>query len=503
MMYNVTKMLQMFWKCYGVLQNCFNKYRESFMKNKKLNRSSSRKLSRFERRLIKGINRFAIPSVGIIVFASCLSTVVQAHKDTSVSSDVVSENDQISKEIHTIDLLNGAADAGAFTIYAQTEEESTADEILPVAGAADETIYQDEQIVQVDTQNVSVSGNVTAFAEDEDPMFGGERAEEEEAEEVVNEYENFAIADVNYDFINVRGGAGVNYEVVGKMYDKSVAEIIEECEEADGLWFHVTSGSVEGYIKAEYFIYGDKVAEAIEDSIIRYAVVKVNVLNVRGEADIDGERLGYLTTGEKVLILDEEDGWYKIQYTDDKVGYIAAEFVGIEEEFISAKSVEEEKKELEEKKKKEEREKQKNNQTVVEDVTFAVSAPAGNYSTNPELRQALINYAMQYVGNRYVPAGQSLAGGTDCSGFTCYVYREFGYGISRTPSGQMQTAGRSISLAEAQPGDIICYSYGGGCSHVALYIGNGQIVHEANSRMGCVISGIDFMPVVGVKNVID
>ena len=472
------------------------------MKNRKINRSASRKLSRFERRLIKGINRFAIPSVGAIVLISCLSSVVQAHKDTSVSSDSVSETDQISQEVRTIDLLNGAADAGGVTIYVQTQEETTADEVLPVAGAADETIYQDEQIVQVDTQDVTVSGNVVAYSDEEDPMLGGERAEEEEP---VDEYENFAIANVAYDFINVRGGAGVNYEVVGKMYNKSVAEIIEECEEADGLWFHVTSGNVEGYIKAEYFIYGDDVADAIEDSIIRYAVVKVNVLNVRDEADIEGERLGYLTAGEKVLILDSEDGWYKVQYTDDKTGYISAEFVGIEEEFISAKSIEEEKKELEEKKKKEERERQKNaaQQTVVEDVTFAVTAPASNYSTNPELRQAIIDYAMQYVGNRYVPAGQSLAGGTDCSGFTCYVYRDFGYSLSRTPSGQLQTAGRSISLAEAQPGDIICYSYGGGCSHVALYIGNGQIVHEANSRMGCVVSSIDFMPIVGVKNVID
>ena len=470
------------------------------MKNKKINRSASRKLSRFERRLIKGINRFAIPSVGAIILVSCLSSVVQAHKDTSVSSDSIMEADQISQEVHTIDLLNGAADAGEFTIFVQTQEETTADEILPVAGAADETIYQDEQIVQVDTQDVTVSGNVVAYSDEEDPMLGGERAEEEES---VDEYENFAIANVAYDFINVRGGAGVNYEVVGKMYNKSVAEIIEECEEADGLWFHVTSGNVEGYIKAEYFIYGDDVAEAIEDSIIRYAVVKVNVLNVRGEADIEGERLGYLTTGEKVLILDEEDGWYKIQYTDEKIGYIASEFAGVEEEFISAKSVEEEKKELEEKKKKEEREKQKTNQTVVEDVTFAVTAPAGNYTSNPELRQALVNYAMQYVGNRYVPAGQSLAGGTDCSGFTCYVYRDFGYSLSRTPSGQLQTAGRSIDLANAQPGDIICYGYGAGCSHVAIYIGNGQIVHEANSRMGCVVSGLDFMPIVGVKSVID
>ena len=502
-------MLQKCYKCfenvtefYGIV---LNRPREIFMKNNKLNRSRSRKLSRFERRLIKGINRFAIPAVGMVVLASCLSSVVQAHKDSSVSADSVQDKEEITYEVKTIDFLGGAADGIGFLFYAQNEEESIADEVLPVAGAAEEVIYKDEQVVTVDTESVEEATTDASISSNElsedDPQYGGLREEYEE----VNEYEKFAIADVDYDFINVRGGAGVNYEVVGKMYDKSVAEILDECEEADGLWFHVVSGNVEGYIKAQYFIHGDDVADAIEDSIIRYAVVKVNVLNVRDEADIEGERLGSLPAGEKVFILDSEDGWYKGQYTDDKTGYIASEFVGLEEEFIRAKSIEEEQKELEEKKKKEERERQKNaqQQTVVEDVTFAVTAPASNYSTNPELRQAIIDYALQYVGNRYVPAGQSLAGGTDCSGFTCYVYRDFGYSLSRTPSGQLQTAGRSISLAEAQPGDIICYSYGGGCSHVALYIGNGQIVHEANSRMGCVVSSIDFMPIVGVKNVID
>ncbi|MBP5608472.1 MAG: SH3 domain-containing protein [Lachnospiraceae bacterium] len=471
------------------------------MKKRKINRSSSRKLSRFERRLIKGINRFAIPSVGVVVLASCLSSVVQAHKEASVSADTVTAQDMITFEVHDIDLLGGASAEAEFLTFVQTEDETIADEVLPVAGAADETIYKDEQIVQVPSVSENVTEEIPEEVYEEDPQFGGERAEEE----VVNEYENFAVANVSYDFVNVRSGAGVNYEIVGKMYDGSVAEIIEECEEADGLWFHVTSGSVEGYIKADYFIYGDGVEDAIEENILRYANVRVNILNVRDEADIDGDRLGYLTAGEKVLILDEEDGWYKVKYTDEKEGYICADYVGIEEEFISAKSIEEEKKELEEKKKNEDREKQQAQaQTaVVEDVTFAVSAPAENYSSNPELRQAIVNYAMQYVGNRYVPAGQSLAGGTDCSGFTCYVYRDFGYSLSRTPLGQMQTSGRSISLDQAQPGDIICYSYGGGCMHVALYIGNGQIVHEANSRMGCVVSSIDFMPIVAVKNVID
>jgi cell wall-associated NlpC family hydrolase len=133
--------------------------------------------------------------------------------------------------------------------------------------------------------------------------------------------------------------------------------------------------------------------------------------------------------------------------------------------------------------------------TAVADQTLA-------FNTNSELRNAIIQYALQYVGYPYVHGGQSLATGTDCSGFTSYVYREFGYSLSRTPSGQYKGNGRSVSLAEAQPGDIICYG-SGSCTHVALYIGNGQIVHEANKSKGCIISGINFMNILGVKNVID
>ena len=78
-----------------------------------------------------------------------------------------------------------------------------------------------------------------------------------------------------------------------------------------------------------------------------------------------------------------------------------------------------------------------------------------------------------------------------------------GYSISRTPSGQYSSAGRAVTLAEAQPGDIICYG-NGGCSHVALYIGNGQIVQESNPRRGLEVNSVYFMSnIIGVKNVID
>jgi cell wall-associated NlpC family hydrolase len=115
---------------------------------------------------------------------------------------------------------------------------------------------------------------------------------------------------------------------------------------------------------------------------------------------------------------------------------------------------------------------------------------------------AIVNYGLQFVGNPYILGGQSLSG-TDCSGFTCYVFRDFGISISRPPSGQYSSAGRSVSLEEAQPGDIVCYG-NGGCSHVALYIGNGQIVHESNPRRGLEVNSIYFMRnVIAIKNVLD
>ena len=439
--------------------------------------------------------------MAFIVAATTISGVAFAHKEAN--TDTTADTETVSEEVRSLVLLGGAATQTEVSVLSGVSVAVTAEELLPVAGAADDLVLKEELVLHVtDKETLSAEAEGTGVSENSAEAAAEEtEAAEAEEEEIVNEYENYALADVHVTYINVRSGPSTEYEVVGKMYDGSVAEILDETEEADGLWFHMVSGNVEGYIKAEYFYYGDDLAEVITDHIQKYAVVQVNCLNVRKEASVDSDRIGYMTAEEKVLILEEEGDWYKVQYTDEKTGYIAAEYVAIQEEYITAKSLEEERQEELAKKEKEERERQKKNE-VKEDVSFAVSAPATNYSTNPELRQAMVNYALQYVGNRYVPAGGSLSGGTDCSGFTCYVYRDFGYSIARTPGGQMGGAGRSISLAEAQPGDIICYGYGG-CSHVAMYIGNGQIVHEANSRLGCVISGIDFMPIVGVKSVID
>lgn len=321
---------------------------------------------------------------------------------------------------------------------------------------------------------------------------------QEEAEE--SEYADLAIADVT-NYVNVRTEPDTDSEIVGKIYDGAVAQILETAGEEND-WFKVISGNVEGYIKSEFFLYGEAAEAVIEDYVTRYAVILADRLNVREAPDLEAKRIGYIDNGEKVKLLENQGDWLKVQYTSQKTGYVAAEYVTITEEFIYAKTLAEEAAEIAARKALEARQ-NISESDAAENVVLTVSAPSGSYSSNNELRSAIIEYAMQFLGNKYVHGGQSLQTGTDCSGFTSLIYAEFGYSISRTPSGQLANAGTSIAYSEIQPGDIICYGSGGKCTHVALYIGDGQIIHSANSKKGVVIYNADYDTILGVKKIIE
>ena len=117
--------------------------------------------------------------------------------------------------------------------------------------------------------------------------------------------------------------------------------------------------------------------------------------------------------------------------------------------------------------------------TVDPDEYESSSSSSSSYSG---AGSSIVDYATQFVGNPYVWGGTSLTGGADCSGFTQSVYAQFGYSLPRT-SYEQQNWGTEVSYADAQPGDLICYG-----GHVAIYMGNGQIVHASNSRDGIKIS---------------
>jgi len=105
-------------------------------------------------------------------------------------------------------------------------------------------------------------------------------------------------------------------------------------------------------------------------------------------------------------------------------------------------------------------------------------------------------YACKFVGNPYVAGGTSLTEGADCSGFTMTVYHDFGYSIPRSSTAQ-RSAGVGVTYAEAQPGDIICYA-----GHVAIYIGNGQIVHASTPSSGIKIGNATYKQILAVRRIV-
>ena len=110
---------------------------------------------------------------------------------------------------------------------------------------------------------------------------------------------------------------------------------------------------------------------------------------------------------------------------------------------------------------------------------------------------SVVDFATQFVGNPYVWGGTSLTGGADCSGFTQSVYANFGVSLPRT-SYEQQNAGTEVSYADAQPGDLICYG-----GHVAIYMGNGRIVHASNSVDGIKISdNAAYRTIVSVRRLV-
>lgn len=381
---------------------------------------------------------------------------------------------------------------------------------------AEQTAEQTAEQISEHTTDKSETdmGAIVAVTDSDEMQSVTENAKVEETEEEIisdanevimeeeeSEYANLAIADVT-DYVNVRTEPNTDSEIIGKIYDGAIAQILATTGEADD-WFQIVSGNVEGYIKAEFFLYGDAAAEVIEEYVTRYAKVHADRLNVRKEPSTESDRIGYIDSGEKVKVLEDCGEWIRVQYTAQKEGYVSAEYVTLQEEFVYAKTLEEEQAEIAARQALEAR------QNVAEgaapEMLTNITFPATAYTSNEELRKGIIEYALQFVGDKYVHGGTSLATGTDCSGFTCFIYADFGYSISRTPGGQYSGAGRSIDYSEIQPGDIICYSSNGGksCTHVALYIGDGQIVHAANSRKGVITSAADYSPIIGIKNVID
>lgn len=454
-----------------------------------------------------------------------------------------------------------------------------------------------------------------------------------------NNCSKLAVSQVT-DYVNIREEANTKSKIVGKIYNNCAAEILETVDGEDGKWYKMKSGSVSGYIKAQYFITGKEAEDLAQKIGRRYATVDATNLRLRAEPNLESEVLTMLSTGARYIIEEEAGDFYKVEVDETLIGYIAKRYCDVTVEFDQAISLEEEQKlKEEEEKRKEEAEKaieelkitlkeqteqveiKVENQTEVnkdavaneeppkEETEIAISdttKPAetteiglitpnpgstnvnNNVQTeaptiiNPEnvekpsgevtvideneksndvdieiesdnkpnsgkitevdekennkqdviafieenreyieennveigpgmdmsmyeelmkgpgktevvsaTRSAIVAYAKQFLGNPYIYGGTDLINGTDCSGFTMGVYKYFGINTGRTSRDQAANI-KKINYDEMQPGDLVFYASGDYINHVAMYIGDGQIIHAAGRKTGIIISPYDY-----------
>jgi len=312
-----------------------------------------------------------------------------------------------------------------------------------------------------------------------------------DADENVEDFTNLVIAQVN-DYVNVRSSPSEDGDIVGKLYNNSVGTFITD---ADG-WYQITSGNVTGFVKAEYCVTGDAAVALAKQVGTRIATVTTTTLKVRKEASTDSAVLGLIPLGDELVVSEEVDGWVKVNIEEGD-GYVSTDYVTLRTEFVQAESKEEEAARLA--KEEEAREaakaaakKASTKTTTSSKATYTVPTITGDSSAGVSVAQ----YACQFVGNPYVYGGTSLTNGTDCSGFVMSVYAAFGVSLPHSSASDRSQGSAVASIDEAQPGDLICYS-----GHVAMYIGNGQIVHASTSKTGIIISNASYREILAIRRI--
>ena len=207
-------------------------------------------------------------------------------------------------------------------------------------------------------------------------------------------------------------------------------------------WYNVNHEGVTGYLSSEYVSFSISGSAKLGNG-----KVTGNDVNVRSAASTSASRLGSLNKGDVVAVTGIDNGWYKISF-NGKTGYVRSDYMTITKEALSSRGTE----------------------------AAAASAASSKGSE-------IVAYAKQYLGVKYVYAGASSKG-FDCSGYTMYVMKHFGYNLPHTATGQMGY-GTSVAKSALQPGDLVFFcdpsrSGGKAASHVGIYIGSNQFIHASS-----------------------
>lgn len=313
-----------------------------------------------------------------------------------------------------------------------------------------------------------------------------------------------AYGTVATETLNVRDGAKLDASIVEQIGLGDSVEIVSE----QGDWLKlILEDDARAYVKAEYI----NVHRVL-------AVVNVNDgLNVRDYPSTDnGEIIGRFNAGDEISVHYRVGDWYKVSQEGFE-GYVSKEYIknSSEVDFLRYLPT----KKLTEVERMTVTQEEAQAVTVEADVVSysddSTNSTSGSTSNNSNtssnssnssssssssntnsssssssssLGQAVVDYAMQFLGNPYVYGGNSLTNGVDCSGFTSQIMKHFGISLNRSSSAQYANNGYYVSSDNLQKGDLLFYGYSGSVSHVAIYIGGGQVIHANDERTGICIS---------------
>ncbi len=282
--------------------------------------------------------------------------------------------------------------------------------------------------------------------------------------------------------LRLRAKASTDSEILATAVGGDSVVIIREV----GDWYLVNFNLKIGYMAKQYIEFNEK-----KNIKLGYAMFDT-ACNVRQGPGTDSGIVAQAPKGETCFIIGFNCGWYKVSFNGQK-GYVRSDLLTLLElPYSNAASKGNTYKESSGSKSSgESKSKDSSNDSPKEP---AGSSSSDGSNTGSTLGERVAAYAKQFKGYRYVYGGASPSG-FDCSGMVYYIYRQFGYNVGRTSTDQLRNGYTHVSRSNLKPGDIVLfertYTSSRPATHSGIYIGNGQFIHAANSRLGVIVTSID------------
>ncbi len=374
------------------------------------------------------------------------------------------------------------------------EEASVDASIVALLSMSDEVEILEENNgwykVKAEVNSEQVEGYVSAdYIEVNEETSEENKVEEEKNDTEEKAAENTNTQEENKVMIKVLSAGTKIYltPVINSIVLETISEEkqIEITSEVNG-WSYITLENEKGWVRTENIT--EKEASETEqqnnnnNSSQKTGYISGSSVNFREEANTSGTVISKLSRNTEVKVLSEENGWSKIE-VNGTVGFVSSSYVSDEKVATTSRSSVN-------------RTSSKSSSTKSKETTTNSEKSESTETTKSSSKSSatgaeIVKYAKKYLGSKYVYGGSSPSG-FDCSGFTSYVYKHFGYSLSRTSSGQASN-GKSVSKSNLQQGDIVCFARSSGSKkigHVGIYIGGGKFIHAANSRKGVITSNV-------------